>query len=533
MDDSEDKSSISLEGWRLRLCQHRLLLMLALFAGWALLTGISCVVPAKYRSETLISVEQQRVPEHYVEANVTIDLQQRLQSMTEQILSRARLMGIIERFNLYPRHSHVDPDALLDAIRKDIKVELIRGDRGQISAFKVSYSANNPKIAQQVTAELTSLFIEENLHNREELSRDTTAFLETELESARKSLDQQEQRLRDFKNRYMGQLPEQTGTNIQILSGLQNRLLSATDARNQAEQQRLYLQSLMSQYGNVRQLSSSTANAIAVPSQRSNELDQKIALLKSQLANLSAKYTPRHPDVVRLQEEIAATEKLKALADRPETSNSTSQVADARSTLSAGDSQALSAFTQLQSQLKGNEFELANRKAEIKKIENDIDSYQQRLNLAPAREQELTSITRDHEQSRLNFESLLAKKNQSAMATNLEKRQQGEQFRMIDPPSLPQKPYFPNRLFFSLSGLALGLALGIAILLTMELLSPRVYGELELQAIVPTPFLVTIPPMLTPVESRRKVIYRAFEVATATVMIIAIPAVTFFIYRKG
>jgi hypothetical protein len=119
------------------------------------------------------------------------------------------------------------------------------------------------------------------------------------------------------------------------------------------------------------------------------------------------------------------------------------------------------------------------------------------------------------------------------MATNLEKRQQGEQFRMIDPPSLPQKPYFPNRLFFSLGGLAMGLALGIAILLAMEFVSPRVYGEVELQALVPTPLLITIPPMPTPGESRRKVMYRAFEVVTATIMMIAIPAVTFLIYRKG
>src|SRR5438270_4236563 len=160
MDNSEEKSSVSIEGWRLRFCQHRLLLMLALFAGWALVTGIGCVVPAKYRSETLILVEQQRVPEHYVEANVSIDLQQRLQSMTERILSRTRLMEIIEKFQLYPQHNPTDPDGLLEAIRKDVKVELIRGDRDQVSAFKVSYSTNTAAVAQQVTTELTSLFIE-------------------------------------------------------------------------------------------------------------------------------------------------------------------------------------------------------------------------------------------------------------------------------------------------------------------------------------------------------------------------------------
>src|SRR5437764_9465156 len=120
MDNSEEKSPVSIEGWRLRLCQHRLLLMLVVFASWGLLTGISCVIPAKYRSETLILIEQQRVPEHYVEANVSIDLQQRLRSMTEQILSRSRLLGIIEQFHLYGQQNHADSDRILEAMRKDI-----------------------------------------------------------------------------------------------------------------------------------------------------------------------------------------------------------------------------------------------------------------------------------------------------------------------------------------------------------------------------------------------------------------------------
>ena len=527
VDQSEEKPSVSSQGWWLRVCRHRVLLMVTVFAAWVLVTAAGWLFPAKYRSETVILIEQQRVPEKLVEPNVAVDLQQRLQSMSEQILSRTRLLGIIDRFHLYTENRQADPDRLLTTMRKDIGVDLVKGDRpDQISAFKVSYSASTPVVAQQVTAELTSLFIEENLRNREQLSEDTTTFLENELTEARKNLDQQEQRLREFKNRYMGQLPEQTTSNLQILSGLQGRVQSTTDALNQSEQQRLYLQSLLSEYRALRpQAPAASSGADPAPS-----IDQRLTLLKSQLAELSAKYTPLHPDIVRLKGEIAATEKLK---DRTqEQAKSASNDAGQPSPV-VGDPQMISAIVQVQSQLKANELDIANRKAELRKLDADIESYQQRLNLAPAREQELAAITRDHEQSRANYDSLLGKRNQSAMATNLEKRQQGEQFRMIDPPSLPQKPYFPNRLYFCLGGLAFGLALGLAIVVISEVVSPRLYSEEELSAIVEAPIFVTIPPLPTPAENLKRLRYRALEWVVATAMLIVIPTVSFLIYRKG
>jgi len=531
-DQLEEKPSVSLQGWWLRVCRHRLLLMFSLLAGWALVTAVALFLPAKYRSETMILIEQQRVPEKLVESNVAVDLQQRLQSMSEQILSRTRLVGIIEKFQLYgEKRQHVDTDSLVQKMRKDIGVDLIKGALpDQISAFKVSYSSNSPVIAQQVTAELTSLFIEENLRNREQLSEDTTTFLQTELDGARKSLDEQEQRLREFKNKYMGQLPEQTTSNVQILSGLQGRLQAATDALNQAEQQKLYLQSLLSEYRAMHPAATSSSSTTgSLPP--SIDLDRKLETLKSQLADLSTKYTARHPDIVRLQEEISATEKLKAGSE--EKAKSTKQSAENPEVRVTGDPQSRSAMVQVESQLKANELDIANRKTEIKRLENDIDSYQQRLNLAPAREQELAAITRDHEQSRTNYESLLAKRNSSEMATNLEKRQQGEQFRMIDPPSLPQRPYFPDRLLFCLGGLAFGLALGLGSIVLMEFANPRLFGEDELSAIVTTPILITIPPVPTPAENRKRLRLHALELVTAIVMLIAIPAVTLLIYRKG
>lgn len=527
---AEDRPSIAARGWWLRICERRRLVFIMLFCGWAFATTVVWFIPAKYRSETVIIIEQQRVPEKLVEPNVAADLQQRLQSMSEQILSRTRLLGIIEKFHLYNQRHSLDPDALVETMRADIGVELIKGDRpDQISAFKVSYSAGSPVVAQQVTAELTSLFIEENLRNREQLSEDTTDFLQSELDEARKNLDQQEQRLREFKNRYMGQLPDQTMSNLQILSGLQTRLQTANDALNQAEQQKLYLQSMLNEYRAFHPKTAKDGSIVPTPDGDDQKLDQ----LKSQLAGLLAKYTPRHPDVVRLQEEIAAAEKLKAQASANTKSPAAGNGTEISVASGAADPQQIAAIVQIESQAKANELDITNRRNEVKKIESDIESYQQRLNLTPAREQELAAITRDHDQSLANYESLLAKRNQSMMATNLEKRQQGEQFRMIDPPSLPQKPYFPKRLPFSLAGLAFGLCLGLGIVVLQEFAAPRLFSEEELGAIVAVPTIIALPTIATAREARKHRRFQLLECVAAAFFLIAISAVTLLISRKG
>ena len=169
MDQEDVRVGPSTNGWLKRLFEHRRSALLCLFFGWLIVVGVSWVLPTKYQSETLILVEQQKVPEHYVEPNIAVDLQQRLQSMSEQILSRTRLMGIIDKFHLYGvDQSHPMAQGTIERMRKDISIDLVRASSDQITAFKVSYSSDNPVVAQQVTAELTSLFIEENLHNRQQ-----------------------------------------------------------------------------------------------------------------------------------------------------------------------------------------------------------------------------------------------------------------------------------------------------------------------------------------------------------------------------
>jgi capsular polysaccharide biosynthesis protein len=195
--------------------------------------------------------------------------------------------------------------------------------------------------------------------------------------------------------------------------------------------------------------------------------------------------------------------------------------------------QAISPMLQIDGQIKSNQLEIVNRKQDIRRLEGQIDAYQARLNLTPVREQQLAAITRDHEQSRTNYESLLNKKMQSQMATNLEKRQEGEQFRIIDPPNFPQKPFSPNRLKFSLLGLIAGISLAVTLTAFVEMMDERVNGEEDLLSVTPVPILVAIPLLQTPAEQARRIWQYRLQMAAVTLLIIVIPAITLVAYYRG
>src|SRR5437868_12178321 len=191
MRDLDTASGLNLQDYVQIARRRQLWLILPLFLSWALVMVGSLFITPRYRSETVIIVDQQKVPEQYVLPNVAADLQQRLQSMTQQILSRTRLLGIIDSFQLYQSaEKQSDPDVLVQEMRKDINIDMVQapGRPWELSAFKISYSAGTASLAQQVTKKLSSLFIEENLRNRQQLSENTTKFLESQLEQAGKSL---------------------------------------------------------------------------------------------------------------------------------------------------------------------------------------------------------------------------------------------------------------------------------------------------------------------------------------------------------
>ena len=485
--------------------------LIPLFFGWLVVWGASWVLPARYKSGTLILVEQPTMPKNYVEPNVSDDLQNRLQSITQQILSRTRLLLIIDKLHLYDDGGHhlIAPEEKVDLMRKDIDIELVRDSQGQgnqITAFKVYYSSHDPHVAQRVTGELTNLFISENLKVRQQQSEDTTKFIGTQLENARASLAEQEAKVREFKGQHEGELPSQEASNLQILSGLQAQLQNEQDTLNTAKQQRVYLQTLIEQY---RTMHSTSWSADGTPTG-----DQELDRLKSRLADLSSRYTEHYPEVENLKEEIAKAEKARDTLDEPKTKGIGAR--------HAADPTQNSASLQLQGQLQANEAEIANRERAIAGLKARVNGYQDRLNTEPASEEQLAELTRGYDQSKANYDDLLKKQNESEMATSMEHMQQGERFSILDPPSLPLKPDFPNRLKFCGLGLGLGFLLGLIVAGGVEFMDDRLHNEKEIKLLLPMAVLSEIPEIVSPLDelSNKKRMFWGWTMAALTVAVI-------------
>jgi len=499
--------------------------LLPFFAGWLLVWGVSWFLPSVYRSGTLILVEQPSVPEKFVVSNIDSDNQRQLDSITQQILSRTRLLQIIERLDLYSQdRKRKNPDDIVEKMRNDIEIELSHGDDKKLSAFNIYYVSRDPRVAQQATSELANLFITENLEQRQARSESTTRFLQDQLDQAREKLTEQEERVRAFKDKHIGELPSQTQSNLQILGGLQTQLQAQEDSLNRARQQNTYLESLIGQYRTLeRGTKSEDGGPVGLAA-----IDKELDRLRSQLADLSSRYTEKHPDVRKTKEQIASTEKMREriMADVNKGGAGSTPEAATSARLDIKSAPLLD----LESQLKANRTEIANRQAAVKDFESKIGEYQGRLNRAPVMEQQFTDITRDYEQSKANYDSLLAKKNQSEMATDLEKTQQGEHFRMLDPPNLPAKPYKPNRLQLCGVGLLLGIVLGGATTAGFEMLGGIVHTEREIKKLVPFEIFAEIPALETPselAEARRGTLLAGAAAAVILCFILAGTAITY------
>jgi len=537
LDEEDGQPSRSLDEYWAIVRRRRWYILLPVFVCWAVVWAVSWLVPSTFQSDALVLVEQQKIPEQYVVPNVTVNLQDRLQSMTQQILSRTRLQSTINRFHLYEtrrRLAFAQAEDPVEQMRKDITIELVEapGRTGQLTAFKIRYSAGSPQLAQQVNSELTSLFIDENLKSQQQLSESTTTFLENQLKDARSKLEEQEAKVRAFKASHFGNLPSQMETNVQILGGLQSQLQSIQRALDAANQQKLYLESLQQEYQSIQtSLGNGDSTATSPDALNTDLLD-----LRHKLQEARSRYTEDHPDVVQLKDKLSKMEKLKQDIDSEITANQ--QPAKTTSDVDPGAALQVqhgstSPMMQIQSQLKANGLEIQNYQQREKKIEADIATYQARLNLTPETEQELADISRGYEESKANYDSLLQKQNQSQLATSLEQTQQGEQFRILDPPSLPARPSAPNHLLISIAGLLLGFAVGAVLTAFLEMTNVRVRQEKDLEDAVPLKVLIGIPHLDAPGEGRFRVLFRGIEIVAAVVMVILILVGNLYAFYKS
>jgi polysaccharide chain length determinant protein (PEP-CTERM system associated) len=492
----------------------------------------SLMIPDRYESEATILVERQQVPERYVTANTTSDLQEVLMGMTDAILSRTQLLQIIDEFHLYSQdRGHMAPEQLVDLMRNNIKIEPIKNDSdpNDLHAFTISFAAHDPHAAQKVATRLTKLFIEESDRSREEQSAETTDFLSDTLTVAAEELKQQEERVREFKMSALGELPEQQQGNLAILAGLHQELQNTTSNLGRAHEQQTYLQSLLSQY---QALAASGAAGLE-PTQTSPQdtIKAQLARLQEQRAELLARFTDKYPDVVKVDQQIKETEALLA-ASKPASEDPKTE-AGQRSSHPSRPTEANATIAQVKSQLEANQIEIENATADQKRIEDSIADYQRRLNLTPVREQQLADILRGYDQSKRHYDDLLSKKNQSELATNLERRQQGQRFNIIDPPSLPMKPVSPNHLKISLGGLLAGILVGAALAMVVEERDHSLIDEHDLRSSFSFPLMLGLPLLLSGPELRKRSRNAALEWVLGTFLCLLVCVTEYYVYRRG
>jgi polysaccharide chain length determinant protein (PEP-CTERM system associated) len=438
--------------------------------------GISHLVPPTYLSQTLVLIEQQKIPDSYVKPVVTEDLNARLASMKEQILSRSRIEPIIERFNLYGT-AKMSMDDRIDAVRKNIDIKPIQssGSSG-IPGFYISYQASDPRTAQLVCGEITSLFVNESTSDRTASAEGTTSFLQAQLADAKSSLDDQDAKVARFQEQFAGRLPGEEATNMNMLTSLNSQLDAATQALSRMEQDKSYEEAMLAQQ-TAAQSSMASGGGVA-PQVQQTELDS----LLSQEAALTAQYTDQYPDVIAIRRKIKDLRAQMAKAPAPAKTPS----------VSAASSHDSLSIQQLRAQLRAIEQGIAQKKRDQSQIQNQIRSYQGRIESTPAVQEQFKNITRDHATAQAFYDDLLTKMNLAKMGTDLEKRQQGENFKVMDAPNLPEAPTFPNRLVFALGGFVGGLAIGLAIVGLIEYRDTAVRSERDIWAFTKLPTLAVI-----------------------------------------
>lgn len=480
----------------LHILRRRIWLLLVPFAVVAALTAVVArKLPDRYRSEALILVVPQRIPESYVKSTVTARIDDRLQSMMQQILSRTRLEQIIQEFNLYAeerKDGAIMEDVVARMRLKDIKAEPIQGD-----AFRVSYTGQNPRTVMKVTDRMASLFIEESLRDRELLAEGTNQFLESQLEDARRRLMAHEKKLETYRKQFAGQLPSQLDSNLQAIQNTQMQIQSTVESMNRDREKRLVIERQLGEASIP--LPVSTALPTTAEGAAAGTAAQQLAIANAGLTAMQRRLKPDHPDIqaakrtIRDLEKKAETEALEA----PLSSDGPARV------VSPAEAFRQRRVTDLKAELAQLDRQIASQQREEARLRGLAGSYQQRIEVAPTRESEMTELMRDYTTLQTSYTNLLGKKEESQISANLERRQSGEQFKLVDPARLPEKPISPNRPLINLFGIVCGLGLGVALIALLEYRDASFKTDDEVTSVLSLPVLAVVPLMRSDVERRK------------------------------
>lgn len=499
------------------LRRHRSWILGPTFLGLVVAVVVAFLWPDTYISTAVIRVVPPSVPEKYVPTNVNQELSGRINSMAQIILSRSTLTNIIQSFGLYPREQKRLPmDDIVEEMKKDgIRISPVYSATGSgagnirnnVSAFQISFAYENRVLAHKVTQELVTKFIDENIRQRSNAAVQTTEFLQDQLDSAKRDLDAVEKKLTEFRINNFGRLPDQMQTNLQQLDGMQRRLDSLNSSVSRINQEKMLMDGELKTLKNQLAAISNPASGGGAPekSEAMAQVDREIENMEMTLASSRERYKEAHPDVQRLQsqlavlkrkkEQVAAEDKVRLANTRPADLSPATQ-REIRNTQAN--------ISRIETLLRAKDQDLDQHQQEIASLERNMRAFNSKLESSPVGDQEYTALMRDRALAMQRYEDFMAKRSQSATATDLENRRQGEMLEILDQPSLPQTPAEPNRYVIVLGGVGVGLVLGVFLAGIREMKDTSLKNLKDVRAYTQLAVLGSIPLLENDLVIRRR-----------------------------
>ena len=509
---------------------------------------VAVLLPPKYKSESTILIENQLIPAEYVQSTITGYVEQRIQVITQQVMSRTRLEEIIGRFDLYrDMRERYTMTEITEKMKEDIRLNMISAEvrdsrTGKATeatiAFSIGYEGKNPAVVQKVANVLASLYMELNLKHREERASTTTTFLQQELDDLQARMDQDQEELSAFKQAHMGELPEHSAVNLEAINRLTRDLDNITSQINQLRERKILFEGQIAGVDPMRPMVTQEGKSVMNPA-------DQLKAMRLEMLRLKSRYSKKHPDVVKLQKEIQeleaqvgpmddSKEKVRRLEElsaelaamkgelgpeHPDVTRLEKEVAALSREIQQNDARNAGsdifeenpdnpAYIHLKTQIKSTEAEIEALKEERARVQQGIMDYQGRITNAPLVEKEYNHLLRDLESTRQKYTDLTNKLMEARVAQGMEESQRGERFVIIDPAQLPEKPHKPNRLAILLIGFVLAVGGGVGMAALREVMDLSVKSPEELYLLSGVPVLSVIARMDSPQEIQRRWIKR-------------------------
>jgi uncharacterized protein involved in exopolysaccharide biosynthesis len=553
-----------------RYWRRRGVIILVAAAVMAMTVALALLWPATYTSGSTILIEQQEIPQDLVRSAVTSFADQRVQIISQRVMTTQNLLSLIERYNLYPDLRFAKPrEVLLQTMRDDISMKLISADvidprsgrpMQATIAFSVNYKSHSPELAVKVANDLTTLYLNENLTSRTQMAQQTSSFFAEEAARQQTRIDELDKKLSDFKQRNKDRLPEVEQLNTQVSERTEMELRDAENRIAAIDSQHVLLQAQLAQINPTMQMYTDTGVRVM-------NAEDRLRTLKSLLAGYKARYAPNHPDIINTQREIDGLEKEvksddgtsdlarqlddakvrlaraqeKYTPDHPDIIRLTREVQELQKALAASPASGTlarerahadnPAYISVKGQLDALDVEHQSAITKRDDLQAKLNDYERRLAQEPAVEREYRELARDLDSAQLKYQEILSKETEVQVSQNLEAEHKGERFTMIEPPLPPEKPISPNRFLILAAGFVLSIGAGIGAAMLREALDVSIRGAQDIRALLSVPPLATVPLIVTEAERRRHRLVMLISLNGAVVSLVAVAAAFHFLVR--